>query len=133
MRGRDGGGDARGRGACEGELHGAVLEGEAREKGQGRGKESGGVRELAVSETLKVIQGLVSGGRVRISEHGRQELSDDQIDLASAIAGAASARVVEDYPNYAKGPCVLCLQHDDDRRPIHVLWAWPATRLMWQL
>jgi Domain of unknown function (DUF4258) len=55
-----------------------------------------------------------------------QELSDDSIDLDDVVAGLANAHVVEDYPDYSKGPCVLCLQSDGLGKPIHVLWGLAA-------
>ena len=79
-----------------------------------------------LSETLKVIQARVVAGQIRVSEHGFRQLREDDIDLSGVISGVASAVVVEDYPNYAKGPCVLCLQRDDKGNPNHVLWGLAA-------
>jgi len=38
------------------------------------------------------------------------------------IAGLGAAIAVEEYPTYAKGPCVLVLQRDGADKPLHVLW-----------
>jgi hypothetical protein len=75
-----------------------------------------------MSETLKKIQGLMLSGSVRISAHGYDELADDGIIAQDAIAGLRTAIVVEDYPDYAKGPCVLVLEYETNGKPIHVLW-----------
>jgi len=78
-----------------------------------------------MSETLQQVQQLISRGEVRISDHGYDELSEDDILATEVVEGIGSAHVVEDYPGFAKGPCVLVLQQDRQGRPIHALWGIP--------
>jgi Domain of unknown function (DUF4258) len=78
-----------------------------------------------MSETLARVQSLASRGEIRISAHGYDELAADDIFVSDVIAGVAAATVVEDYPKFARGPCVLVLQEDADGHPIHVVWGIP--------
>jgi Domain of unknown function (DUF4258) len=75
-----------------------------------------------LSDTLAKIRAHAQAGRIRVSEHGMQELSNDNISLEAIIGEVEKAQVVEDYPSHCRGPCVLCLQWEDSERPIHVLW-----------
>jgi len=75
-----------------------------------------------LSATFEKVKALVSAGKCRVSDHGLKEMRDDGIDLSDVIAGLPQAVVVEDYPNFAKGPCVLCLELDRDGKPLHILW-----------
>jgi hypothetical protein len=70
--------------------------------------------------------GLVTGGEVRVSLHGYDELAADNMAVRDVIDGLKSAAVVEDYPTYPKGPCVLVLEHDGSNQPIHVVWGISA-------
>jgi hypothetical protein len=81
-----------------------------------------------MSDTLTRVKVLVAAGKVRVSDHGYDELSDDDISVVDVLGGTAAAVAVEDYPQFGKGPSVLALQKDAADRPIHVLWGIPKGR-----
>jgi hypothetical protein len=76
-------------------------------------------------ETWIKIFDLIKTGEIRISEHGYDELASDDITVREILADALNAVVLEDYPSYPKGPCVLTIQKDGMGRPIHVVWGIP--------
>lgn len=81
-----------------------------------------------MSETFELIRELVTRGQVQISAHGYDELAADDILVREILAGVQDGCAVEDYPDFAKGPCVLVLQQDSHQRPIHVLWGIPKNK-----
>ena len=60
------------------------------------------------------------------SRSGYDELAADNIRVRDVLAGLPNAVLVEDYPTYAKGPCVLALQHDGEGQPLHIIWGIAA-------
>ena len=78
-----------------------------------------------MSDTLRQVVELIRNGHVLISTHGYDEMAEDGILAREALEGAAAAVVVEDYPEYGKGPCTLVLQRDRSGHPIHVVWGIP--------
>jgi hypothetical protein len=78
-----------------------------------------------MSDTYKQIATLVKKGNILISNHGYDEMANDGILARDIIFDIENAVLVEDYPDYIKGPCVLLLQKDHDKRPMHVVWGIP--------
>lgn len=78
-----------------------------------------------MSATFERIRYLVARREIRISEHGYDELAQDGILARAVISGVEYGQIVEDYPEYPKGPCVLVLQRDQAGEPIHVVWGIP--------
>ncbi len=82
-----------------------------------------------MSETYQQILDLVKKGEILISDHGYDEMMEDRIIVKDIINSIESSELIEDYPDYKKGPCVLLLQYDKMRKPIHVVWGIPKGRL----
>ncbi len=78
-----------------------------------------------MDNTFESVRHLVQKGSVRISEHGYDELAADGIFARELVEGVTEAILVEDYPNYPKGPCVLALQKDAQGLPLHAVWGIP--------
>jgi len=74
---------------------------------------------------LKQLQDLIDIWEVRISEHGYDELAEDELPARELLAGVKNAIIIEEYPDYSKGPCALTLQQDRSERPVHVVWGIP--------
>ena len=79
-----------------------------------------------LSHTFDSIRALISKGHVQVSEHGYDELAADGLLARELVEGVEAAEVIEDYPAYPKGPCVLLLQRTKDGRLVHAVWGVPA-------
>ena len=77
------------------------------------------------SDTFESIKLLIVNNEVLISSHGYDELAEDHIFVRDVISSIQDAVILEDYPNFGKGPCTLLLQFDRDNKPIHTVWGIP--------
>jgi len=78
-----------------------------------------------MDKTFEKIKELVQRNEIKVSDHGYDEMAEDGILIKDIIADINNGIIVEDYPEYPKGPCVLVLEKDRDTSPIHVLWGIP--------
>ncbi len=79
-----------------------------------------------MNQTFELIKKLAAEGKVKVSEHGYDELADDDLTVVEILAALEKAEIIEDYPDYPKGPCVLVLQWGSRGQPIHAVWGVPA-------
>ena len=78
-----------------------------------------------MSETLRQVKALAVRGKVNISDHGYDELAEDHIIVRDLVGSLSDAELLEDYPDFPKGPCALVLQRDRNGEPVHVVWGIP--------
>lgn len=78
-----------------------------------------------MSTLLQEICNLVDKGDIRISDHGYDEMAEDAISARDIISGLPDAVLLEEYPDYPKGPCILVLEKDAEEKPLHVVWGIP--------
>lgn len=82
-------------------------------------------KEADLGARFENIRKLIQEGDIRVSEHGFDELSADAISVRDVVNGISNAIVIEDYPEYPKGPCLLVFEKDSKNNPIHVVWGIP--------
>jgi len=78
-----------------------------------------------MSDLLADIVQLVKKDQVYISDHGYDELAKDGLFVRDIILSIKEAKIIEEYPDYPKGPCILVLQRDREGQPLHVVWGIP--------
>ncbi len=71
---------------------------------------------------LEQLKNLVLKSDVIISVHGYDEIEKDKLNVREILAGIKDAEVLENYPDFHKGHCILVLQQDTEKKPVHVVW-----------
>ena len=74
---------------------------------------------------LDQIKRLVESGDVLVSAHGYDELANDNVFIKDVIR-MEEVRLITEYPDHGKGPCILVLQNDRNNLPVHAVWGIPA-------
>jgi hypothetical protein len=78
-----------------------------------------------MSDTFGKVRALVLQDNWRASDHALQRLDEHDVIASDLADDIERGVVIEDYPSYHVGPCVLVLQADR-RGAIHALWGLEA-------
>jgi hypothetical protein len=82
-----------------------------------------------MGDTLQRVRQLVRAGRVKISEHGYDELAVDGISAREIVEGLQDALQIVEYPSFAKGPCVLVRRRDLQGNAVHAVCGIPRNEI----
>ncbi|MBI2170647.1 MAG: DUF4258 domain-containing protein [Chloroflexi bacterium] len=85
-----------------------------------------------VSSPIPMIQGAKHSGSLRYSYHALRQGLSRGISLAriEAALDSSQVRVLEDYQDDQRSPSCLVVGWDDDLRPLHVVVAYGAMRVI---
>ena len=78
------------------------------------------------SETFNRILELARERKIVVSDHGYEKAEKLGILITDVINSLAFAELIEDYPEYWKGPSVLLLHFGDSDQPVHAVWGIAA-------
>lgn len=81
---------------------------------------------ISGEQNIRQIVALIRLGAVRnFRTTGTTNWQQMECLSRDVLATVAEGTVVEDYPDYGKGSCVLVLQQDRRGEPMHVVWGIP--------
>ena len=81
-----------------------------------------------MNEIYQKILTQIQPGEIKTSAHGPDELANDNILVKEVLSGVTNVTILEEYPDFQKGQCVLVLQKDTVGSPIHAGWGIPKNR-----
>ncbi len=70
---------------------------------------------------LDIIQKQALSDAIRVTQHARQEMADEQITLDEVIAAIADGQILEDYAEHKRGACCLLYGCTHQGRPLHIV------------
>src|SRR5438552_3926873 len=79
---------------------------------------------------LRQIKSLASSDNYRVSQHAHQEMVEESVRLDDVLAGLSAGIILENYPEYRRGPCCLVYGIDPSGRPLHIVCTTMQPRLI---
>jgi hypothetical protein len=78
-----------------------------------------------VNSLLKRVQELVRAELYKFSDHALEKLIERNMVPNEIVISIETAILIESYPEYWLGPCVLARQTLASGRHVHVVWGLP--------
>lgn len=80
---------------------------------------------MNAAEFQSKIINLVAIGKYKISDHALDALLEDEVERSHISDSIAGSQILEDYPEFGKGPAMLLFQTAADGRIVHCVWGIP--------
>ena len=77
------------------------------------------------TEFQRAIVELVESDKFKISDHGLDALLDDDLGRRDVVDSISNSEILENYPDFGKGPAILLFQIAADGRIVHCVWGLP--------
>jgi hypothetical protein len=74
-----------------------------------------------MSTVIDRIQEQTKNRSIRFTLHAHKKMIAEQVHVADLLHTLSNAQLLEDYPEYERGPCCLVYGKTDSGRPIHVV------------
>lgn len=77
---------------------------------------------MADSDTaLRHIQAQVIEGKIRVTQHAQQEMTEEDIILGEVCEAIANGEILESYPYHRRGACCLLNGYTANKRFLHIV------------
>ena len=83
-------------------------------------------------KTLTLIQAQAKDRNLRVTQHGQQEMVEEDISLDEVLAAIYDGRILENYPEHRRGPCCLLGGVTDNGRPLHIVCTTAQPTLVYE-
>lgn len=74
-----------------------------------------------IERALERIKSQAASGTFRVTQHGQQEMVEEEISLDEVLQAIGRAQILENYPEHRRGACCLLDGETDEGRPIHTV------------
>ncbi|MDD5673919.1 MAG: DUF4258 domain-containing protein [Chitinivibrionales bacterium] len=73
---------------------------------------------------IEKILAAIESNKIKITEHADEEAVDDQLTLSEILYSVENGEIIEDYPTDKPYPSCLVFGKNEQKNPIHSVWAY---------